>query len=158
MNLSETFLFVLKSPVKPYHKLLCALLGSKDLDEVPPGLQCFQMRLTRFQFLIGHFLAMNLTTADPLSRGPISNRPQHEDKDEEQLPEGFMGSVQVTEEGKEPEELLSKALTSHEEGWTKSEVTMKPDWVVPRNLTMNQCLLLTGSRLATPGIKAMGNP
>ena len=54
-----------------FHKPLVPLLSSKGLDELPPLIQRFRMRLFRFQFQISHVPGKDLITADALSRQPL---------------------------------------------------------------------------------------
>lgn len=56
--------------VETDHKPLVSLLGNKDLEELPPRIQRFKMRLMRFTFAIYHTPGKNLTIADTLSRAP----------------------------------------------------------------------------------------
>lgn len=50
------------------HKPLVPLLGSRNLDELPPRIQCLKMRLMRFSFTISHVPGKEIATADVLSR------------------------------------------------------------------------------------------
>ena len=52
------------------HKPLVALLGNKDLDQLPPRIQRMSMRLMRFKFSVAHVPGKQLITADTLSRAP----------------------------------------------------------------------------------------
>lgn len=52
------------------HKPLVPLLGSKNLDELPPWVQRLKMRLMRYSFSISHVPGKNIVTADVLSRAP----------------------------------------------------------------------------------------
>ena len=49
-------------------KLLVPLLGSKCLQDMPPRIQRFRMRLMRYLYQIVHVSRKDLTTADTLSR------------------------------------------------------------------------------------------
>ena len=53
------------------HKPLIPLLGSNDLNSLPPHIQIFQMHLMRFSFMIEHVPGKDLITADALSRSPL---------------------------------------------------------------------------------------
>ena len=53
------------------HKPLVSLLGSKSLEDLPPRVLRFRMRLMRFSFDIVHVPGKQLTVADTLSRAPL---------------------------------------------------------------------------------------
>ena len=55
------------------HKPLVPLLGSKNLDSLPPRVLCFRLRLARFDYSIEHVPGKHLCTADTLSRAPIAS-------------------------------------------------------------------------------------
>ena len=55
------------------HKPLVPLLGSKDLDSLPPRIQRFQMRFMRFHYTIVHILGKELSMADALSRAALAD-------------------------------------------------------------------------------------
>ena len=61
------------------HKPLVSLLGQKTLDELPPRIQRFRMRLMRFWYSISHVPGNDLITADTLSRAPVVESQQPED-------------------------------------------------------------------------------
>ena len=54
------------------HKPLVPMLSTKRLDELPVRIQRFRMRMMRFQFSITHVPGKALTTADALSRAPLT--------------------------------------------------------------------------------------
>ena len=53
------------------HKPLVPLLGTKNLDSLPPRVLRFRLRLSRFEYQIRHVPCKYLYTADTLSRAPI---------------------------------------------------------------------------------------
>ena len=55
------------------HKPLVPLLGSKDIDSLPPRIQRFRMRLMQFHYSIVHVPGKELLTADALSRAPLKD-------------------------------------------------------------------------------------
>ena len=55
------------------HKPLVPLLGSKNLDSLPPRVLRFRLRLARFDYSIQHIPGKHLYTADALSRAPTSS-------------------------------------------------------------------------------------
>ena len=62
------------------HKPLVSLLGQKTLDELPPRIQRFRMRLMRFRYSISHVPGKDLITADTLSRAPVVESQEPHDK------------------------------------------------------------------------------
>ena len=66
----SNYLIGLPFTVETDHKPLVPLLGTKALDELPPRVLRFRLRLMRYQFNIVHVPGKNLITADALSRAP----------------------------------------------------------------------------------------
>ena len=64
------------------HKPLVPLLGTKNLDEMPPRIQQLRMRLLPFDFTISHVPGKELTTADVLSRAPSKSTSQVKQEEE----------------------------------------------------------------------------
>jgi hypothetical protein len=62
------------------HKPLVPLLGSKSLDELPPRIQRFRMRLMKYSYTIAHIPGKELYTADTLSRAPLRKPLTKQDK------------------------------------------------------------------------------
>ena len=62
------------------HKPLVPLLGTKLLDQLPPRIQRFKMRLMKYSFHIHHVPGKELVTADTISRAPIRKPPTEIDK------------------------------------------------------------------------------
>ena len=55
------------------HKPLVPILGRKSLDQLPPRVLRFRLRLMRFQYFIQHVPGKTLYTADTLSRAPVKD-------------------------------------------------------------------------------------
>ena len=55
------------------HKPLVPILGRKSLDQLPPRVLRFRLRLIRFQYSIQHIPGKTLYTADTLSRTPVKD-------------------------------------------------------------------------------------
>ena len=64
------FLIGMRFKVETDHKALILLFSTKLIDEFPVHIQCFRMRLMRFDFAIAHVNGKLLYTADLLSRSP----------------------------------------------------------------------------------------
>ena len=61
-------------------KPLVPLFGSKTLDELPPRIQRFPVRLMKYSFKILHAAGKDSVTADALSRAPLSKQLSKEDE------------------------------------------------------------------------------
>ena len=57
------------------HKPLVPLFALKNLDELPPRIQRFRMRLMKYLFNICHIPWKDLIIADTLSRAPLRKSP-----------------------------------------------------------------------------------
>ena len=66
----SNYLIGLPLTVETDHKPLVPFLGTKALDELPPRVLRFRLRLMRYQLNIVHVPGKNLITADALSRAP----------------------------------------------------------------------------------------
>ena len=74
------------------HKPLVPILGSKHLDNLPPRVLCFRLRLMRFSDSITHVAGKLLYTADALSRAPLrEDNPENSDKQAEV--ESFIATI-----------------------------------------------------------------
>ena len=66
----SSYILGIKFHIETDHKPLVPLLGTKDLDHLPPRVLRFRLRLARFQYSISHVPGQHLYTADALSRAP----------------------------------------------------------------------------------------
>ena len=67
----STYLLGGRFLIETDHKPLVPLLGTKQLDNLPPRILRFRLRLTRFNYSIEHVPGKLLYTADTLSRAPL---------------------------------------------------------------------------------------
>ena len=74
------------------HKPLVPLLSSKHLDNLPPRILRFRLRLMRFHYTVTHVPGKLLYTADTLSHAPVA-RPG---KDFLEEVDGFIGGITAT--------------------------------------------------------------
>ena len=150
--------------VETDHKPLVPLLGMHSLDQLPPRIQRFRMRLMRFHFKeISHVPGKKMYIADALSR----LQPQHADSqptiaDDEMtahvasvitgLPASDMRLQQIIE-AQEEDPVCRQIKTYCSEGWPdKHSVNdaMKPYWSTRGELTVVQNILLKGTRIVIP--------
>ena len=73
------------------HRPLVSLMGQKTLDELPSWMQRFRMRLMRFRYSISHVLGGKL--ADTLSRAPVVESQQPENKSFQDQCQGYENAV-----------------------------------------------------------------
>jgi len=146
------------------HKPLVPLLGSKHLDNLPPRVLRFCLRLMRFSYSIQHVPGKFLYTADTLSRAPLrgkDNDPQSLEKQSEI--ESFIATItshlpasqqrlQVYQKAQATDPVCSRVITYCKSEWPKScnDSELKPYWTVRGNLTLHNELLLYGGRIVVP--------
>lgn len=70
---SSDYLTGLKFLIETDHKPLVPLFSSKHLEELPPQVQRFQLRMMCFAFTITHVPGKELVIADTLSRAPAAD-------------------------------------------------------------------------------------
>ena len=144
------------------HRPLLTLLKTKNLDELSPRLLRFRMRVMRYSFQIEYKKGKDLITADALSRAPV--RPaEKEDKQLEEeadsMVDHILSSVPATPSRLEQirQELSKDPVCSQiqrfvHEGWPEHcpSEKIQPYWSVRHFLSMEQDLLLYGTRLVIP--------
>ncbi|KAJ8346650.1 hypothetical protein SKAU_G00280510 [Synaphobranchus kaupii] len=139
----NSYIIGLQFTVETDRKPLLALLRTKALDDLPPRIQRFCLRLLRFTYGIVHVPGKALITADTLSRAPI-RRPLTE---EEALLEGevqvFINTVrdnlpasqpklQQIAEDQQQDSICSQLILQCKRGWPQQEELpqqLKPYWV-----------------------------
>ena len=144
------------------HKPLVPLLGTKNLDEMPPRIQRLRMRLLRFDFTISHVPGKELTTADALSRAPSksTSRVKQEEEIEVyvenillQLPASDKRLEEIAAAQKE-DPICRKLFEYCKEGWPdmiqKLPSLLSPYWSSRGEISQVQGLLLKGPRLIIP--------
>ena len=145
------------------HKPLVHLLSCKNLDEKPIRVQHFRLRLMRFEYSISHVPGKNLTTADTLSRSPVS-QPSAGDEQFQQEVKAFLDlivrNVPATEKRLQDIQWeQDKNVTCRElkrfcqPGWpNKSSMkgALKLYAQVMDEFSFHRGLLLRGSRLVVP--------
>ena len=69
-----TYILGKKFHIETDHKPLVPLLGSKNLDSLPPRILRFRLRLAKFDYTISHVPGKLSNTADTLSRAPFISK------------------------------------------------------------------------------------
>ena len=152
----------LKIVIETDHKPLIPLLGYKSLDDLPPRILRFRLRLARMDYSVVHVPGKLLYTADTLSRAPrISTENDKElEEDIEHLMEVVVKSLPATEPRLEEyakaqrlDPICSQIVEYCQQGWPdkhKIQLQLKPYWKVQGNLTVRQNLLMYGERIVVP--------
>ena len=143
------------------HKPLIPLLGSKHLDNLPPRVLRFRLRLARFEYSISHVPGKYLYTADTLSRAPTSSSgdPALEtlvelavDACVDHLP-ASAERLQQYREAQHSDPLCAKVIKYCHTGWprkTQVNEVLAPYWAAHRDLTLQKDLLLYRTRIVVP--------
>ena len=147
------------------HKPLIPLLNSKALDNLPPRILRFRLRLARYQYTAKHVPGKFLVIADTLSRAPVPQ--SSEDKCASELQHEvkvFVDSVTLNLPATEPrlkeyqqaqldDPICSQVRKHCESSWpTKRPVNadLIPYWRVKASLSICNNLLLYNDRIVVP--------
>ena len=148
------------------HKPLIPLMSTKNLDELPPRIQRFRMRLMRYHFTISHVPGKSLIIADALSRAPLPDMdPQAQDFNAEV--EAYLNIVQQNlpasetqlvniQHQQEADEVCQQLVTYCSTSWpNQAEIStlIRPYLPVASELSVVHGLLMRGTRIVIP--KAM---
>ena len=76
----QSYLLGMHFSIETDHKSLVPLLSSKNLDEMPIRVQRFRLHLMRYSYSISHVPGKDLSTADTLSRAPLSESADQDSK------------------------------------------------------------------------------
>ena len=145
------------------HKPLVPLLGNKHLDNLPPRVLRFRLRLMRFSYSIQHVPGKLLYTADTLSRAPLREESDPQTLQKQYEVESFINTItsnlpasqqrlQVYQKAQAADPICSRVTTYCRSEWPKccNDSELKPYWTVRGNLTLHDDLLLYGGRIVVP--------
>ena len=158
----QEYVIGLEFHVETDHKPLVPLFSTKILDELPPRIQRFKMRLMRFKFSISHVPGKSLTTADALSRAPIRTS-QHVGLSKQEV-DAFVNLVvanmPATEkcldnirQKQEEDEACKQIMSYCQNSWPAKEhvpPSVKQFYPFRDELTVVNGLLLRGIRIVIP--------
>ncbi|KAL7881030.1 hypothetical protein SRHO_G00032840 [Serrasalmus rhombeus] len=161
----SSYLLGLKFRLETDHKPLVPLLSTKALDELPPRVLRFRLRLLRFSFDIVHVPGKSLITADTLSRAPIQHTFTAEEKENEAEVKVFLDAVTqslpATEHRlneiaakQQADPICAQLIRYCKTEWPERHalpLELTPFWPEKDNLTLNGQLLLRGQRIVIPG-------
>ena len=145
------------------HKPLVPLLSRKRLENLPPRILRFRLRLSRFDYAIEHVPGKLLYTADTLSRVPVCSVEREELSFQEEVELSATETVanlpastkkiDFYKQKQQEDPTCREIATYCQQKWpSKNEITshMKPYWAVRNALTVNQGLLLYNCRIVVP--------
>ncbi len=147
------------------HKPLVPMLGSgKILDQLPPRIQRFTMRLMKYSYSICHRPGKELVVADALSRAPSRKQPTEENKSLLEdlniyvayILESMPASERKIEEirlHQQEDPVCRKLVEFTSEGWpdrSRLNTTLLTYWPERSSITVQKGLLMKDSRLIIP--------
>lgn len=160
----SSYLLGLKFRLETDHKPLVPLLSHKALDELPPRVLRFRLRLMRFTYEVVHVPGKHLIMADTLSRAPVKHTFTQEELDRETEVKVFVDAVvqslpatetrlRSIQEKQSVDPVCAKLITYCKTGWPEKHV-LPPElgayWPERGNLTLAGELLLRGQRIVIP--------
>ena len=145
------------------HKPLVPLLGTSSLNDLPPRIQRFRLRLLRFSFSIYHVPGKELVVADALSRQPMSS-PDTVDQilqsEAETFRSTFMQSLPASDKRlqeiktlQDADAVISRVKTYVSSEWPQTHLVqgeIRNYWQLRNELHVQTGLLLRGSRIVIP--------
>ena len=146
------------------HKTLVPLLGTKHLDNLPPRVLRFRLRLDRFSYTIQHVPGKQLYTADTLSRAPVTRTTSDDSTTLQELAELCMLDTIAhlpvstqrldTYRRAQSEDPVYTLLCKYcQEGWPNKKAIdprARPYWEAQGELTVGNGILLYRSRIVVP--------
>ena len=158
------YILGIRIQIETDHKPLVPLLGTKHLDDLPPRVLRFRLRLNRFNYSISHVPGKYLYTADTLSRAPIPAT--SEETDLQDVAESLMemcvnhlpASNQRLEEyrtAQAADHICSSVINYCRHGWPdkgKVNADIKPYWNARGEFTVHNGLLLHGRQIVVPKV------
>ena len=145
------------------HKPLIPLLGTKRLDDLPPRIVRFRLRLSKFDYSIEHVPGKLMYTADTLSRAPVAMPGESCQKQQDEnemfvsaITEALPGSETRLQQYKKAQDLNPECKAVKEycrRGWPQKHRVpdnLKKYWEARGLLTVHNDLLLYNGRIVIP--------
>ena len=158
----QDYLTGMRFHIETDHKPLIPLLSYKSLDELPLRVQRFRLRLMRFCYSISHVAGKDLTSADTLSRAPVSKTTAGNELQSEvqafvdlvvrclPVTEGRLQEI-LSQQRSDP---ICRQVTEYcREGWPEAASLTGPYKAysaVRHEFSVHRGLLLRGKRLVIP--------
>ena len=145
------------------HKPLISLLGTKNLDSLPPRILRFHLRIMRYNFSITHVPGKALITADAISRAPLHSD-STDSLDLQESAETFISAVvealpasanhlEQIAKAQSTDPILQQVTKYCQEGWPAKHLikgALKPYWCVRSELSLYNTLLMRAHRIVIP--------
>ena len=148
------------------HKPLILLLTYKHLDNLPPWVLRFRLRLMRFDYHISHVPGKYLYAADAFSRAPTTHNSSDEETKLQEEVEWFMLTVKIFLTYQPVRNISRRSISSKKgtlfaanlttyliTGWPNKHLlprSLKCYWTVRAELSLHEGLLLYGSCIVIP--------
>ena len=159
----EEYILGIYYTIETDHKPLVPLLNTKDIAKMPPRVQRFRLRLMRYNYNVKHVEGKTQTTADALSRAPVSEPDKaainlltdvsvHVEKCIETLPESSR-KIQEIKEVQHSDPETAKVIQYCKSGWPDfmpDLPLMKQYWENRHHLPVIDDLLLLDDRIVIP--------
>ena len=158
----STYLIGKSFQIETDHKPLVPLLNTKHLDDLPPRILRFRLRLAKYSYIAKHIPGKLLYAADALSRSPVGTQEDKELQDEVQayvnhitMP-SLPASIQVLEKYRKAQMEDTECRQAREfcqSQWPRKgsfSGQLKPYWKVRSSLTVCEDLLLYNGRIVVP--------
>ena len=149
------------------HKPLVSLLSTKALDDLPPRVLRFRLRLARFHYAIQHVPGKKLHTADVLSRSVFlpfqgDSSPEDQERDMDLFVDSMITALPASSEtlsrykkGQANDPVCVQLRYYCQNGWPASkhsvDFTLRPFWKAKHKLSIVNDLLLYNQRIMVPG-------
>lgn len=164
----DQFLRGIAFQVETDHRPLVTLLGSAELDMIPPRIQRLRIRLMRYQFTVLYVPGKLIATADTLSRAPIQGHDPERSQRQTDSIELFIGEVvtaaanlmssrmDALRKHQAEDGICSGLLRFCEKGWpenvSKVPVHLREYWKERGNITVCDGFLLKDRRIIIPSL------
>ena len=145
------------------HKPLVPLLSSKHLDNLPPRILRFRLRMMWYNYTISHVPRKLLYSADALSRSPCAGTARSSEELEEEVETyiaGVTSTLPATKQRlnqycntQQRDLACSRIMEYCKTGWPRKQVMeaeLVPYWKVRSSLTVHDGLLLYNDRIVVP--------
>ena len=157
------YILGMKITIETDHKPLVPLFSTKRLDQMPPRVLRFRLRLNRFNFRIHHTLGKDLHLADTLSRAPTTSPGVNSIAFTQEI-ESFLETVIATlpaspdrlQQYRDAQSSDAVCSTLHQyctSGWPNKHhlpSCIKPYWKYRGELTIVDNMLLYNHRIVVP--------